>query len=124
MDQGRGDGADHGEIPSGEARPFWEGDTVRQGGCACLLEGGESHSASLCLYFFVLLAESLPERELQRAMARKGIESAPLYSEERACRQPRARRVTDLFEDIQRHTPSIVASPHIQKLVKRQTIGS
>lgn len=59
--------------------------------------------ALLCLYFFVLLTESLLERELRRAMAKKGIESLPLYSEERACRHPSARRVIDLFEDVQRH---------------------
>jgi transposase len=62
--------------------------------------------ALLCLYFFVLLTESLLERELRRAMAKKEIESLPLYSEERACRHPSARRVIDLFEDVQRHTLS------------------
>jgi transposase len=62
--------------------------------------------ALLCLYFFVLLTESLLERELRRAMAKKGIESLPLYAEERACRHPSARRVIDLFEDVQRHTLS------------------
>lgn len=62
--------------------------------------------ALLCLYFFVLLTESLLERELRRAMAKKGIENLPLYSEERACRHPAARRVIDLFEDVQRHTLS------------------
>lgn len=62
--------------------------------------------ALLCLYFFVLLTESLLEREVRRAMATKGIESLPLYSEERSCRHPSARRVIDLFEDVQRHTLS------------------
>jgi transposase len=57
----------------------------------------------LCVYFFALLTESLLERELRRAMAREGIESLPLYPEGRACRRPTARRVIDLFEDIQRH---------------------
>lgn len=60
--------------------------------------------ALLCLYFFVLLAESLLERELRRAMAKKPIESLPLYPEGRACRRPTARRVIDLFEDVQRHS--------------------
>jgi transposase len=60
--------------------------------------------ALLCVYFFVLLAESILERELRRAMARKGIEGLPLYPEGRACRRPTARRVIDLFEDVQRHT--------------------
>ena len=59
--------------------------------------------ALLCVYFFALLVESLLERELRRAMEREGIESLPLYPEGRACRRPTARRVIDLFEDVQRH---------------------
>jgi transposase len=59
--------------------------------------------ALLCVYFFALLVESLLERELRRAMAREGVESLPLYPEGRACRRPTARRVIDLFEDVQRH---------------------
>src|SRR6478752_2239843 len=60
--------------------------------------------ALLCVYFFVLLVESLLERELRCAMAAKEIESLPLYPEGRACRRPTARKVIDLFEDVQRHT--------------------
>jgi len=60
--------------------------------------------ALLCVYFFVLLVEALLERELRRGMERKAIESLPLYSEGRACRRPTARRVIDLYEDIQRHS--------------------
>ena len=52
--------------------------------------------ALLCVYFFVLLVEALLERELRRAMKRKGIESLPLYPERRACRRPTARKVIDL----------------------------
>jgi transposase len=59
--------------------------------------------ALLCVYFLALLVESLLERELRRAMAREGIESLPLYPEGRACRRPTARKVIDLFEDVQRH---------------------
>jgi len=59
--------------------------------------------ALLCVYFFALLTESLLERELRRAMAREGVESLPLYPEARACQRPTARRVIDLFEDVQRH---------------------
>jgi transposase len=59
--------------------------------------------ALLCVYFFVLLVESLLERELRRAMERSGVESLPLYPEGRACRRPTAQRVIDLFEDVQRH---------------------
>ena len=59
--------------------------------------------ALLCVYFFVLLVESLLERELRRAMARCELVSLPLYPEGRACRRPTARRVIDLFEEVQRH---------------------
>ncbi len=59
--------------------------------------------ALLCVYFFALLVESLLERELRRAMEREGVEGLPLYPEGRPCRRPTARRVIDLFEDVQRH---------------------
>jgi transposase len=59
--------------------------------------------ALLCVYFLALLVESLLERELRRAMAREGIEALPLYPEGHACRRPTARKVIDLFEDVQRH---------------------
>jgi transposase len=60
-------------------------------------------AALLCVYFFVLLVEALLERELRRAMARSELASLPLYSEGRACRRPTARRVIDLFEEVQCH---------------------
>ncbi|MCP3997353.1 MAG: IS1634 family transposase [bacterium] len=60
--------------------------------------------ALLCVYFLVLLVESLLERELRQAMEREGLESLPLYPEDRPCRHPTARRVIDLFADIHRHT--------------------
>ena len=60
--------------------------------------------ALLCVYFLVLLVESLLERELRQAMQRKGIESLPMYPEDRPCRRPTTRRVIDLFDDLQRHT--------------------
>ena len=59
--------------------------------------------ALLCVYFLALLVESLLERELRRAMDGAGIESLPLYPEGRACRRPTARRVIELFEEVQRH---------------------
>lgn len=59
--------------------------------------------ALLCAYFFALLVEALLERELRRAMEAAGIESLPLYPEGRACRRPTARRVIDVFEEMQRH---------------------
>ncbi len=59
--------------------------------------------ALLCVYFFVLLAEALLERELRRAMHREGIKSLPMYPEGRPCRRPTARRLIDLFGNVQRH---------------------
>jgi hypothetical protein len=56
------------------------------------------------VYFLVLVVESLLERELRRAMQREGIESLPMYPEDRPCRRPTPRRLIDRFDDIQRHT--------------------
>ena len=67
--------------------------------------------ALLCVYFLALLVESLLERELRRAMESEGIESLPLYPEGRACRRPTARKVIDLFEDVQRHELSAGRCP-------------
>jgi len=57
----------------------------------------------LAVYFFVLLAQTLLERELRRAMARQGLESLPLYPEGRPCRRPTTHRVLEVFEMLQRH---------------------
>jgi transposase len=59
--------------------------------------------ALFCLYFFVLLTESLLERALRKAMEREGLKTLPLYPEGRPCRRPTARRLIDIFEPIQRH---------------------
>src|SRR5208283_715069 len=78
--------------------------------------------ALLCVYFLALLAESLLERELRRAMDREAIESLPLYPEGRRCRRPTARRVIDLFEDVQRHSlragrqPPVVFTTQLSRL--------
>jgi transposase len=81
--------------------------------------------ALLCVYFLVLLAESLLERELRRAMDREAIESLPLYPESRKCRHPTARRLIDLFEDVQRHSlrvggrPVVVFTTELSRLQRR-----
>jgi transposase len=81
--------------------------------------------ALLCVYFLVLLVESLLERELRRAMESAGIESLPLYPEARACRRPTARKVIDLFEDVQRHElsagrrPTVVFTTKLSRLQRR-----
>ena len=55
------------------------------------------------MYYLVLVVQALLEREIRSQMAVKGITSIPLYPEGRACRAPSARRIIDLFENIQRH---------------------
>jgi len=81
--------------------------------------------ALLCVYFLALLTESLLERELRRAMEREAIASLPLYPEGRKCRRPTARRVIDLFEDVQRHTlqvgrrPPVVFTTQLSRLQRR-----
>ena len=57
----------------------------------------------LAVYFFVLLVQTLLERELRRAMARSGVPSLPLYPEGRACTRPTTQKIIELFEPIQRH---------------------
>ncbi len=59
--------------------------------------------ALLCVYFFALVVESLLEREVRRAMEQTGTESLPPYPEGRPCRRPTARRILDLFDDVQQH---------------------
>ncbi|MBV8577250.1 MAG: hypothetical protein JOZ58_19690 [Acetobacteraceae bacterium] len=69
--------------------------------------------ALLCVYFMVLLVEALLERELRRAMERSGLESLPLYPEGRTCRRPTARKVIDLFADMQRHLLTSASGPSV-----------
>ncbi len=57
----------------------------------------------LAIYFFVLLVQTLLERELRQAMARKGLDSLPLYPEGRPCSRPTTARVIEVFELVQRH---------------------
>jgi transposase len=81
--------------------------------------------ALLCVYFLALLTESLLERELRRAMDREAIESLPLYPEGRKCRRPTARRLIDLFDDVQRHwlragrRPPVVFTTELSRLQRR-----
>jgi transposase len=69
--------------------------------------------ALLCVYFVALLVEALLEREVRRAMERSGEEDLPLYPESRPCRRPTARKLIDLFEDVQRHTLTSPAGPPV-----------
>jgi transposase len=57
----------------------------------------------LAAYFFVLMAQTLLERELRQAMARAGLKSMPMYPENRECARPTTHRVIEIFSTIQRH---------------------
>jgi len=46
-------------------------------------------------------------------MERSVVEGLPLYPEGRACRRPTARKVIDLFEDVQRHTLTSATGPPV-----------
>lgn len=59
--------------------------------------------ALLTIYYLALLIQALVEREIRRAMKESGIDSLPLYPEERECKAPTTRRIVDLFENIQLH---------------------
>jgi transposase len=69
--------------------------------------------ALLCMYFLALLVESLLERELRRAMDRRGVASLPLYPEGRACRYPTVPRLIEVFESVQRHTLLVAKKPPV-----------
>ena len=50
-----------------------------------------------------LLVQGLLEREIRTAMKREGVESLPIYPEERRCRRPTAEQVMRLFAHVARH---------------------
>jgi hypothetical protein len=58
-------------------------------------------------------------------MDREAIESLPLYPESRKCRHPTARRLIELFEDVQRHSlqvgrrPAVVFTTRLSRLQLR-----
>ena len=47
--------------------------------------------------------QALIERELRRAMQRQGVDSLPLYPEERTTQRPTAEQIFRLFSLMQRH---------------------
>ena len=57
----------------------------------------------MAIYFLALIVQALLERELRQAMAKAELESLPLYPEGRVCRRPTARKIIDLFDNIERH---------------------
>jgi len=58
----------------------------------------------LATYFFALMAQSLLERKLRRAMWQKGVESSQLDPEGHALTRPTKRQVLAPFEPIAHHT--------------------
>lgn len=59
--------------------------------------------ALLALQFIALLVHALLEREVRRAMARRGIAELPLYPEDRDCKAPSTDRILETFAPLQRH---------------------
>ena len=59
--------------------------------------------ALLTVYYLTLLVQALIEREIRRGMRDNGIDSLPLYPEDRKCKAPTTRRIIDLFENIHLH---------------------
>lgn len=53
------------------------------------------------LYFLALLVQAVIERELRRSMRRQGIDSLPLYPEERQSARPTAEQVFRLFSRVE-----------------------
>jgi transposase len=75
----------------------------------------------LAVYFFVLLVQTLLERELRRAMAKEGLESLPMYPEGRACTRPTTYRLLEIFEPVQRHVLTRPDDEEIQVMVTELT---
>ena len=55
------------------------------------------------LYFLALLVQAVIERQLRLAMRREGVESLPLYPEERQSHRPTAEQVFKLFSHVEGH---------------------
>lgn len=66
------------------------------------LKKPERVAALLLVYFLAVLVFALMEREVRRAMKAKGIESLPLYPEDRPCKAPTADGVMRAFEGVRR----------------------
>ena len=59
--------------------------------------------ALLCVYFLALLVEALIERDLRKAMKTHGLETVPLYPENRACEAPTTDKLLHLFDAVRLH---------------------
>jgi transposase len=68
-----------------------------------LLKNEGRVEALFYVYFLALLVQAIIERELRRVMRERGIESLPLYPEERVTKRPTAEQIFRLFTAVQRH---------------------
>jgi transposase len=68
-----------------------------------LLKNEGRVEALFFVYFLALLVQALIERELRRAMQRQGVDSLPLYPEERTTQRPTTEQIFRLFSLLQRH---------------------
>ncbi len=66
------------------------------------LKKPERVAAMLFVYFLAVLLMALIERELRNQMKERGIESLPLYPEERVCKAPTAEFILKAFDGIRR----------------------
>jgi len=68
-----------------------------------LLKNEDRVEALFFVYFLALLVQSLIEREIRKAMGKEGIDSLPLYPEERENRRPTCQQIFRLFSLTQRN---------------------
>lgn len=65
-----------------------------------LLKNPQRIEALLLLYFLGMLVMALIERTVRKEMNKKGLDSIPLYPENRACKAPTADKLLDAFRDV------------------------
>ena len=68
-----------------------------------LLKNPGRVEALFFVYFLALLVQALIERELRRAMKDHGIDSLPLYPEERTTQRPTAEQILRLYSRLECH---------------------
>jgi len=68
-----------------------------------LLKNPGRVEALFFVYFLALLVQALIERELRPAMKKHGIDSLPLYPEERTTQRPTAEQILRLYRRLERH---------------------
>jgi transposase len=65
-----------------------------------LLKNPQRIEALLLLYFLGMLVTALIERTVRKEMDKKGLDSIPLYPENRACKSPTADKLLSVFSDV------------------------